>query len=316
MNRLVLANHYYSQHMTNEGLQLQEGLQHAGWTLAGPHYGDGERDVRRLILQYHPEAVFVQDKRDWDPDSGCPGATPDLKFQYLGVLSGYQGLVSVVVKDGGPDGSDYHEAFCRETKPSAVVLYYHPLSVLKYCPWLSQYKLVRTYHSVSHADVPPFARAEDRRPICGSGAMLSDVYPLRNRVAPRASEFGMVWLPHPGYSNNAGPDTPNYLSFLNSFKVHFATSSSYGFALRKIIESVACGCTVVTDLPTYDVLPEIDRAIIRVKPSITDIDLKAVLNEAVASWDESGRWKWAQKALRYYDYREVGFRLSRSLLGV
>lgn len=315
MNRIVLANATYRKHMTDEGLQLQLGLRDAGWDLVGPGYGTGQ-DVRRLLADYRPHAVFVQDKRDWDPKSGCPGATPKTNYHWITALAKYQGLVAVPVKDGGPEGSEYHRQFCEEVNADAVVLYYHPLSVLKYCGWLQHYSLVRTHHSVNPADIPPFASGNDRSPICGSGAILDNVYPLRKRVGPRAAEFGMTWLVHPGYKNNSKPDTPGYLSFLNSFKVHFATSSAYGFSLRKIIESVACGCIPVTDLPTYDVLPEIDRALVRIKPTISDTELKTVLEEAVESWNEDGRRKWAAKAVAYYDYQAVGSRLSNALLKV
>lgn len=311
---LVLANKSYETHMTDEGLQLQEGLRSAGWKLSGAGY-DGYRHVRTILNLYRPEHVFVQDKRDWDPDSGCPGATKDLKFKEIGALasSRWAPRVSLVVKDAGPEGSEYHQAFCEEVKPDAVVIYYHPLSVLKHCYWLQPYRLVRIHHSIDPEAVPPFAPGTSRAPLCGSGAMLEEVYPLRNRVAPRAGEFGMSWLRHPGYQNDRGPATPHYLRFLNHHKVSFATASSYGFALRKIIESVACGCTVVTDLPTYDILPEIDRSLIRVKPTISDTDLKLVFEEAVETWEEEGRRKWAERAIAYYDYRTSGARLSEAL---
>lgn len=300
--------------MTDEGLQLQEGLRYAGWHLSGPGF-DNLRHVRTILNKYKPSNIFVQDKRDWDPDSGCPGATKELKFREINALadSRYAPHVSLVVKDAGPDGSEYHRAFCEEVRPDAVVIYYHPLTVLRYCHWLSSYKLIRIHHSIDASAVPTFASGAERYNLCGSGAIIDEVYPLRARVAPRAEEFGMSWLRHPGYRNDAGPATPYYLQFLNRHKVSFATSSAYGFALRKIIEGVACGCTVVTDLPSFDVLPEIDRALIRIKPTISDLELKLVFEEAVETWDADGRRKWAEKALAYYDYRMAGVRLSDML---
>jgi hypothetical protein len=59
---------------------------------------------------------------------------------------------------------------------------------------------------------------------------------------------------------------------------HVATASSYHFALRKIIESVACGCTPVTNLPAYDVLPEIDPVLVRIDDDATE----AQIGEAIA----------------------------------
>lgn len=311
---LVLANSGYATHMTDEGFQLQEGLHYAGWHLCGPGY-DNLRHVRTILNKYKPSNIFVQDKRDWDPDSGCPGAHRYLKFKEINALadSRYAPNVSLVVKDAGPEGSEYHHAFCDEVRPDAVVIYYHPLSVLRYCPWLASYKLIRIHHTIDPYAIPPFAPASERENLCGSGAVMEEVYPLRMRVSAHPQDFGMSWLRHPGYHNDRGPATPLYLRFLNRHKVSFATASAYGFSLRKIIEGVACGCTVVTDLPQFDVLPEIDRALVRIKPTISDADLKLVFQEAIEMWDADGRRKWAEKAIAYYDYRVAGVRLSDAL---
>lgn len=313
--RLVLANSDYVNHMTDEGNQLQLALAEAGWKLVGEGYGEGERDVQKLLDIYQPTAVFVQDKRDWDPASGiCFNRR--VQFKNIGALKYYPGHVSVVVKDAGPHGSDYHRQFCEEVGANAVVTYYHSTSVTKHCPWLQSYRLVRTYHTVNPGDVPPFVPGNLRRSALGSGAVMPDVYPLRFKVCVdnNPADFGLEWLKHPGY-NNQGAQTPSYLQWISQYKVHLATASSYGFALRKIIESVACGCTPITDLPEYDVLPEIDRAIIRVKPNISAQDLKHVIAQAVEDWDETGRRRWAKRALSYYDFRQYGHRLSQNILG-
>ena len=59
MTKLVLANRDYLTHITDEGEQLQSGLAHAGWILAGYGYGDGCTDVSTLIARYKPSIVFV-----------------------------------------------------------------------------------------------------------------------------------------------------------------------------------------------------------------------------------------------------------------
>lgn len=311
---LVLANHDYRRHMTDEGLQLQQGLEYAGWKLVGAGYKDNCRSIPMILDAHKPQAVFVQDKRDWDPHSGVCTGGDAYQFHHLDALASYPGFVAVPVKDAGPDGSEYHEAFCREVGAKAVVLYYHQLSCLKYCPWLTQYRLVRTYHSINPQDLPDFVPGDQRRPALGSGAVMGDTYPIRTRVCTHPQDFGLMWLKHPGYANR-GVHTPRYLEFISQFKVHLATSSSYGFALRKIIESVACGCTPITDLPSYDVLPEIDRALVRIKPRISDNDLRLTIAKAVTDWDEDGRLKWAQKAIDYYNYACMGVRLSYDLIG-
>lgn len=311
---IVLANRDYEKHITDEGLQLQNGLGESGWHLVGPSYAPFDhQDVRTILRETRADAVFVQDKRDWDQKSGVCYAPKGTNFTHLYSLAKHSYPVVVPVKDAGPQGSAYHREFCEEVKAAAVVLYYHPLSCLKYCPWLTNYKRIRTYHSINLDDIPEFVPAEHRRDVIGTGMVMEEVYPIRYRVSHHPQDFGLIWLRHPGYGAG-GCDTPSYLSVISNFKVHLATSSAYGFSLRKIIESVACGCTPVTDLPKYDVLPEIDRALVRVKPTISDADLKTVMKEAVLNWDEGGRRLWAQKAKDYYNYQAVGQRLSENLL--
>ena len=87
----------------------------------------------------------------------------------------------------------------------------------------------------------------------------------------------------------------------------------YGFALRKIIEGVAVGCTVITDLPAYDELPMIDGALVRVKPTINPPELASVIVAAVDGWDPIARAIWAARARAFYDYRALGRRLADHL---
>jgi hypothetical protein len=123
---------------------------------------------------------------------------------------------------------------------------------------------------------------------------------------------GVDVMRHPGYGNT-GTRTPEYLKTIAGYKVHVATASMYGFALRKIIESVAVGCAVVTDLPDFDVLPEIDGAIIRVRPTANSIEMRDVIRSAVALWNLDERLAWAEKARRFYDYEAIGCYLSLEL---
>ena len=112
-------------------------------------------------------------------------------------------------------------------------------------------------------------------------------YPLRQRAVRDRVVLGLDVLRHPGYGNR-GAVTPAYCRELARYRVSVATASMYGFALRKIIEAVAVGCTVITDLPAYDVLPEIDAALIRVPSTINPPDFAAVIRDAVAAGTEAG----------------------------
>ena len=97
------------------------------------------------------------------------------------------------------------------------------------------------------------------------------------------------------------------------YKVSVATASLYGFALRKIIESVAAGCIAVTNLPESDVLPEIDGALWRVSQEAKIGEVEDAVAQAEAAWDLDAAIEWSKRACRFYDWRAVGQRLSDSI---
>ena len=135
---------------------------------------------------------------------------------------------------------------------------------------------------------------------------------LMERLAAHAEPMRVYVLPHPGY-HNRGCRTPDYLNTLRYYRVSIATASAYGFALRKIVEGVAMGCTVLTNLPAYDRLPEIDGALVRVRGNGM-VDWHEAIDEAEECWHLYGRQSWAAKALEHYDYRAVGERLDAAIL--
>jgi hypothetical protein len=308
MSAVVLANVDYQRHMTTEGNEFQEGLRVAGWTLSGVGY-DGLVDVPTILARYQPTRVVVHDKRDWDPASPI-SFRKDLGFRRLSALQASRAFTAVVVKDAA-SVVPYQEACVREVGADAVIVYYHPTSVTHCAPWLQGLPLIRTYHSVDRAALADVPLTRPRQPAVVSGA-ASKVYPLRQRIIREAGALGVDVLPHPGYSNR-GPATPQYLRTLAGYQVSIATASQYGFALRKIIEGVACGCTVITDLPAYDVLPEIDAALVRVTPTIAPHVLSRVVREAVANWTREERLHWAQRAQACYDHVAIGARLDQAL---
>lgn len=308
MSAVVLANVDYQRHMTTEGDEFQEGLRAAGWTLSGIGY-DGQRDVPTILARYQPTRVVVHDKRDWDPTSPI-SFRKDLGFLRLSALKASPAFKAVVVKDAA-SSLPYQQAFFHEVGADAVIVYYHPTSIAKFAPWLRTPPLIRTYHSVSRAALHGIALDRRRQPAVVSGA-ASKAYPLRQRVIRDAAGLGVDVLPHPGYGNR-GPATPAYLRTLARYQVSIATASTYGFALRKIIEGVACGCTVITDLPAYDVLPEIDAALVRVTPTISPAGLARVVREAVVNWTLHERLHWAQRAQAFYDHEAIGRRLDAAL---
>lgn len=308
MSAVVLANIDYRRHMTTEGDEFQEGLRSAGWTLCGVGY-DGLTDVPHILDTYRPSRVVVHDKRDWDPQSSI-AFRKDIGFTRLSALKAYEGFKAVVVKDAA-SSLPYQKAFYDEVGADAAIVYYHERSARMHGMWLQDRPLIRTYHSVNLDALDGIPLDAPRRDVMVSGA-ASNAYPLRQRVIRDAAVLGVDVLRHPGYGN-LGPRTPAYLSHVAGYRVHVATASMYGFALRKIIESVAVGCTVVTDLPDYDVLPEIDGALVRVRPTAGTDEIKRALEQAVQSWALDARLVWAEKARRFYGHEAIGARLDRAL---
>jgi hypothetical protein len=125
-----------------------------------------------------------------------------------------------------------------------------------------------------------------------------------------------------------GTHTPEFLGTLPAYKVSICTSSIYGYALRKIVESTACGCIVITDLPTDEVMPEIEEPlleefalpaggtavrtgnIVRVAPTIPLTDFAELIKQLYRTWDDERQHHFAERAKKFYDYRAVGKRLA------
>ncbi len=310
MSKLFFANAGYAKHTTDEGEQLQRGLEAAGWTLAGRGFADGLNDTARLLERHRPEMVIVHDKRDWDSNMRS-SFNLDNAFEHIAELCKRPDIFKLaVVKDAGTV-VDYHRHFCREIGADAVLTYYHERSVTAQAEFLKEYRLVRTYHSIDGALAACVDLRAGRRRALVSGA-TGGVYPLRATATQHAKALGCDVLPHPGYGIE-GNKTPAYLRTLAGYRVHIATASRYGFALRKIIESVAMGCTPVTDLPSYDALPCIDAALVRVRPDASVAELAAAVDEADSGWDADERAEYAGRAREFYDFRAAGFRLTAEI---
>jgi hypothetical protein len=188
MTKLVLANSAYRDHTTDEGEQLQVGLAGAGWSLAGWGYDDGCADVPRLLERHRPEVAFVQDKRDWDRNNyGGSFGNRKLHFDRIEALAARPDIFTVgVVKDAG-SMVPYQEAAIREIAADAVVIYYHERNVLRQSRWLSEFKLIRTYHSVDAEQCPPFDPTAIRKRAIVTGAANDRVYPLRSMAIGMAT---------------------------------------------------------------------------------------------------------------------------------
>jgi hypothetical protein len=307
MRGLVLANCDYLKHTSTEGNELQEGLRSAGWDLAGPGY-DGIRNVGALLDRYQPTHVFVQDVRDWLPDSNI-SFRKDLGFENVELL-GESGIPCFTVIKDAWGWQKEQSAIAKQINAAGIACYYRSEMVREVAPWIAKYPLLRIHHSVDADVIRPILQERGARRDALVSGFLQPCYPIREMAFKHAARLGLDVLKHPGYGNR-GADTPNYLRRLAGYKVHLATSSQWGCAFRKIIESVACGMTPITNLPASDVLPEIDGALCRIPSNIAHSDLGFVIRDQVAVWKEEERMYWAEKALAYYDWRTSGERFSR-----
>lgn len=312
--RVMLAVETFKRHMTDEGWHLQAGLEHGGYQLWGAHLPHMATDALAIADHAHAGTVFVQDKREWDPASGCC-FDKSVGFQRVPALAGLPDLFRVtVLKD-----LLFHRAYTRrgheELRPHAVVHYYHRDLVRWLAPWLANTPLIRTWHSIDPGALPHWFPGQGRSMAVVSGALNREVYPFRWRIADAARAgrlSGVAVIPHPGYGAS-GTCTPRYMTMLSGYKVAICTSSIMGFALRKLIEATACGCIVVTDLPAGEVLPGVDGNLVRVPPDMPMPRLAELVDALAQSWNEARQREWAQAAVATYDYRRVYARLAADI---
>lgn len=309
MTGLVLANPTYRRLWTDENAQLEDGLAAAGWKLGGRgHDWIPNRDVPLYLRDFQPDAVLVHDPRAWDVDTRRWHGYR-IRLRGTETLRECPDIFRLgVVRDAGSCVA-YQRQMAESIGMDAAVVYYHPQAVLAGSPWLAGYPLIRTYHSVDPAAVPRLDG--DRRRVAISGA-LGSAYPLRNRLTTDARRLGIDVLAHPG--RDPGPaHTPAYLERLSGYKVHVATASRFGFALRKIVESVVAGCVPVTDLPVWDVLPVIDPWLVRIQAHAGDDEIQAAIDLAAAGWSLETARERSLAAVEFYGFRAVGTMLSAAI---
>ena len=315
VTRLVLANRGYALHSTDEGLQLEDGLAHAGWALAGFGVDDGCVDVPTLIERHKPDVMMAQDVRDWHRKNRWGCFDPRYHFERYEVLDKRSAFFVTPLKDAGSIPQVQRD-FLAAVRPDALITYYHERAVNQASGgYAAEWRQIRTYHSVDADLVRSIPLDGERRRGIVTGATGVGVYPLRQRAFESIDALGLDGQGHPGYGN-AGCDTPRYLRQIAGYKVHVATASRFHFALRKIIESVAVGCAPITNLPAWDVLPEIDEALVRVPDSISTSDLRSVIDEAERAWDLDRARHFAARACDFYDYRAAGLRLDAAIRGL
>jgi len=321
--KIMLASETFARHMTNEGWQLQSGLEQAGYHLWGRYYPNDEVDVKTILDRTSPHTVIVQDKREWDPGrSGCFDKT--VGFTHTSVLADRPDIFKVTIcKDAHADPL-YHEQAHDEIGCHASIIYYHPDIVLHLAPWLRKEVLIRTYHSLDVDELPHTFPGKSSKDAVLSGALdpawtrpdfNGGVYQLRNRLARDVVKGHcphIDMLPHPGY-HAKGSATPSFLETLSQYKVSICTASIFGYALRKIIESTACGNVVITDLPRKDVLPAIDGNLHRIPSGSTAREVADLARALASDYDSDKQREWAMAARAFYWYPHLYATLSANI---
>jgi hypothetical protein len=306
VNRIGLAVESMKKHTTDEGWQIFDGLQQTGFTLCGHGLPVDLTDVRRIMVSTYPRIAVVQDKREWDFPVG-DFRDPQAHFENVECLGKEPHCFKLTILKDAHQRMAYHRQSAEEMGVHAWIVYYNPDVVKALAPYVRKEHLIRTYHSLDSKLVPDYSPT---RTGCILSGALSLTYPMRQRMVAGVGQLpDAYYLRHPGY-NRIGCYTSAYLKRLAEFKVAICTSSIYGYALRKIIEATACGCTVVTDLPEDEVMPAIDGNLVRVDSNVSVDEMKRLLLKLYHSYDPAVQEAFATSAKTWYDYRKVTKRLS------
>jgi len=204
-NRAFLAVSSMKDHTTDEANQLQEGLGETGYRLYGHGYEHAETDVRKILEEYYPQTLVLQDKREWLVK---PGNFRDrsAKFFHVCELANHDHIFKLTVLKDAHQEPLFHKLSAEEIKAHGWITYYHPKTVKRLAPYVREKHLVRTTHSVDASLVPPYS--PERKGILLSGA-ISGVYPLRRMIERKAARFvDLDILPHPGYHRNGSNTSP------------------------------------------------------------------------------------------------------------
>jgi len=311
---VFLALESFRRHMTDEGWQLQIGLQKSGYELWGPGFADHRNNssVPSILSQAAPNVVIVQDKREWDRESpACFDSSAH--FEHVGELSNRPDIFKVTIAKDVHQRPDYSIDSYNQIAAHAWVIYYHPVIVQHLAPWLRPEHCIRTYHSLEPSDVPVYRASGRSNTALLSGAFNPTYYPLRARLSRNARKIEEIeLLKHPGY-HAGGSATPAFLQILSGFKVAICTSSKLAYALRKIAEATACGCVVVTDLPFEEHMPGIDGNLLRVPQAATVDEVRDAVRLALAGYDPARQQEFAEIACDWYDWRKRGGEVAKKI---
>lgn len=307
---LVLGVESLKRHITDEGWQLQEGLAKSDYYLCGKDLAVNTVDVKQILNAFNVKTVVIQDPKEWDIGPlGFRDKTA--KFQNIDALINRHDIFKVMITRDVHQRPVWYKRYSDMLGIHAWTTYYHPLIAARVAPYIRPEHLLRTYHSVNLDDIPEFN--EYRLDSLISGYNLSSLYPLRSRIIRSKSVIpGLNYLQHPGYSLGKCY-TREYLQILDRYKVSICTCSKYGYALRKIIESVICGCIAVTNLPEDEKLPIIDDYLFRISSDTNMSDLGKIIVNLYNHYDNGIQKDVIEKAKLFYGYQNLGSILANDI---
>lgn len=177
-NKVGLAVSSMKYHTTDEGYQIFQGIEHAGYLLFGHGYntefttGHGTRttyalrgvdwvDVHNIIKYTNPTVVVLQDKREWDIRSG-DFRDPNARFINVDSLHSQPSIFKLTILKDAQQRPQYHSDSAREINCHAWIVYYHPRIIHHLAPYTRPQHLIRTYHSIDSNIVPPYSYSSSR----------------------------------------------------------------------------------------------------------------------------------------------------------
>jgi hypothetical protein len=144
-------------HTTNEGWEIFDGLLHTGYLLFGHDIPPGnETDVEKILNVVEPTVVVVQDEREWQGHTAGGGFNSRERFTNISALSPRDDVFRVGVLKDAHQKPEYHRASFESFGAHAVIHYYHPRIICHLAPYLRPNHLIRTYHSLDPASLPPW----------------------------------------------------------------------------------------------------------------------------------------------------------------
>jgi hypothetical protein len=335
------------QHSTNEGWELYEGLEESGYTLTGYNMttlGDKQPrvnlvDCNEIVEKLNPYTIVLQDAREWMGLTASRIKDMRMRFTNLSALARRPDIFKATILKDSHNNRDLNIQTALEAGIHAWIVYYNERIVKYLAPYVREQDLIRTYHTIDSKVLPRNWKhnllmkdesiydlisvgkdevggiySSERTKGCLISGAISDAYPLRKRLYHHAWMLPETdVLRHPGYGSGVC-HTPKYLDTLSKYKVSICTCSKYGYLLRKICESVACGCRVITDLPVDEVVPgEIDDSLIRRPPDATTTDIASIIGLAIKTYDEEKQLELALKCIKRFDYRVECSRLAKAI---